>query len=746
MGNRLLYFNKYILVSVVIALAITTTLYAINMAVIRDTPVVGIRLAMAIFAGTFVGYLFGYLYNLRLVKGTIMQNAIDHQKILNKILILSKQESSLQKILDQSIQHIIKAPFCQLQSKGAIFIKEKNNLLTLKSHYNMSAEMLNYCGKNGVKFGECICGMAAEKKKIILKVYHNKGDIKQYKCNDNYGHYNVPILHEDTILGVLVVYLNPNHTKSKLEINFLESIANVLSLILLNSFKDEEATRNQLVLREVQHFAGIGTWIKNVSTGKITASKEVFDIMGYKPNEIELSEKFFLDATYKPDVEKLKEAVEKAKKGTAFELELRQYKKDGTIISVINKCKPAINADGSVTEVSGTLIDVSNIRNNEAALNEKQLLIEGILKASPDPLYLLDLETSEFVYYNKAMEEVMRNNPIFTVDYPKKGVRLFREQVHSDDLKAYDDMNNAMRKSDDIYTLRFRTSIFGDSYRWIEQKSLVYHRRENGKVHQVLLLSKDISEKVHASNRVKKLNSDLVQQNRAIKKVNRELDQFVYSVSHDLRAPLASVLGLVNLSKLNPNADELKEYMTRIGVSIEKLDGFIKDILDYSRNARTKLDSQPINFKALFMDIIESIKSIDNPDIALDFTVNEDSPYCGDKRRISIIFNNLISNAVKYADYSKAKRFLKVRIVTSKNGCEFYFEDNGIGIERESLAKVFNMFFRATELSDGSGLGLYIVKEAVSKMHGTIDINSEVGVGTSIIIQLPNKTIRTNKV
>ncbi|VAW28994.1 hypothetical protein MNBD_BACTEROID06-298, partial [hydrothermal vent metagenome] len=623
------------------------------------------------------------LYTMRLNKHLIMQNAIDQQTILNKILLLSNQESSLQKILNQSIQYIIKAPFCQLQSKGAIFVMEKDDTLVLKSQYNLSPELLNYCSKNGVKVGECFCGLAAEKKEIICKIYSEEENVKQSKCKNDYGHYNVPILYEGDVLGVLVVYLSANHTKSQLEIDFLESVANVLALIIHKDTKTRESLLNQTVLRELQKFSGIGTWGGNIATGIITASQEVFDIMGYKFNEIQLSEAFFLKATHPADVEKLTEAIEKAKTGVPFELEVKQYKKDGTLANVINKCKPIINSDGTITEITGALIDVSKIRNSEAELNEKQLLIEGILKASPDPLYLLDLETNEFVYCNKAMEGVIENNPIFSTDYPKKGAQLFREHVHPDDLDVYDQMNYTLRKSDDIYTLRFRTSIFGDRYHWIEQKSLVYHRRENGMVHQVLLLSKDISEKVHASNRVKKLNSDLARQNRAIKKVNRELDQFVYSVSHDLRAPLASVLGLVNLSRLNPNIKELKEYMVRIGVSIEKLDGFIKDILDYSRNTRTKVESKPINLKALFMGIIENIKSINNPDIELDVKCDEKTIFYGDERRISVVFNNIISNAVKYADYTKSKRFLKVRISTTKNTCEFYFEDNGIGIDKE---------------------------------------------------------------
>ncbi len=745
MGSFSHFFNKNVIIGVAITTSITVTFYSINMIVLLGEKIIGPGLIMPTLVGTLGGYLLGFFYNQRIKKQKALLAILEQQSILKEISLLSHHNYSLVEILDKSIHLILSASFAKLQSKGGIFLSTINNRLELKSSLNLSPQILNSCGKAGVEFGECLCGLAAKEKKTIFKHCVDHQHSISFAGMEDHGHYNVPILHENKALGVIVVYLNAGHKNNPIEIDFLEGVANVLSLVINSYNSSKIAKKNESALREIQELSGVGTWLKDTHSGNITASKQVFNILGYKLDEVQLSEEFLSKTVHPLDKTKFIAAIENAKSGISTELEFRHLRKDGAIANVINKWKPILNTDGSITEVSGTLIDVSTLRKNEAELIEKQHLVNGILSATPDPLYLLNLDTSEFVYCNAAMEYVLANNPTFYDEYKIKGVPFFREQVHPDDLIAYDNINKTLRKSKDLITLKFRTKIFGNEFRWIEQKVLVYSRKENGHVHQVLITSKDISEKIHAENRAKKLNIELSAQNKSIKKINRELDQFVYSVSHDLRAPLSSMLGLVNLSKLNATPKEILEYMSRIGQSVEKLDGFIKDILNYSRNARTSIEAKPLVLENIIMELIDTIRSINNPGIELDFEANESVTYIGDKRRIAIVLNNLISNAVKYADYSKPNRFLKVRITTSTKGCEIKIEDNGIGIKKEYVDKIFYMFYRATEKSEGSGLGLYIVKEIIKKLNGTISIESEESIGTKILLKIPHTKSTTKQ-
>ena len=100
--------------------------------------------------------------------------------------------------------------------------------------------------------------------------------------------------------------------------------------------------------------------------------------------------------------------------------------------------------------------------------------------------------------------------------------------------------------------------------------------------------------------------------------------------------------------------------------------------------------------------------------------------------------DNLISNAIKYQDTAKENRFIQLSLKRHENYVELLAIDNGIGIAEENVPKIFEMFFRATSLSTGSGLGLYIVKETIEKLGGTIEVNSAVGQGTSFKMILPN--------
>jgi signal transduction histidine kinase len=173
--------------------------------------------------------------------------------------------------------------------------------------------------------------------------------------------------------------------------------------------------------------------------------------------------------------------------------------------------------------------------------------------------------------------------------------------------------------------------------------------------------------------------------------------------------------------------------------SIHKLDDTLKEILEYSRNARKELTVDEIDVSKIISDNLERMQYMPGSGlIRKDVNVNIAAPLFSDSYRVGVIFNNLISNAIKYSDPHKEDPFIRIDINVDEKRAVFVVEDNGIGIAREYIARVFDMFFRATTQKDGAGLGLYIVKEAVDKLHGTISIDSEPRVSTRFRIELPN--------
>ncbi len=234
---------------------------------------------------------------------------------------------------------------------------------------------------------------------------------------------------------------------------------------------------------------------------------------------------------------------------------------------------------------------------------------------------------------------------------------------------------------------------------------------------------------------------DLNRQNIELQKINDELDRFVYSVSHDLRAPLASSLGLIELSKEETSMDKMLYYNLLKERSLRRLDDYVNSLIDFSRNYRVGILEEEIEFKALIEQCIELNKPYGDEAsrVHISLDINQKDVFVGDSLRIRIVLNNLLSNALKYYDDYKEWSVLKIMVIADEKEAVIKFTDNGIGIDSSLVNNVFDMFYRASERPKGSGLGLYITKEVVGKLNGTIALESALGEGTSFTVQIPNR-------
>ena len=225
---------------------------------------------------------------------------------------------------------------------------------------------------------------------------------------------------------------------------------------------------------------------------------------------------------------------------------------------------------------------------------------------------------------------------------------------------------------------------------------------------------------------------------------NAELDNFVYKVSHDLRAPLSSILGLVNLAAMEGNDDSLADYIKIIGQKVNQLDHFISDVLSHSKNLKLDVKIEKIDLKQLIEGNFRDLNYLKGAAELRKDIVIEGSDFYSDPWRIGEILRNFISNSIKYKDFEKSDSFIKINISVKSDQAIIIFKDNGIGISQPNQFKIFDMFYRASVQSDGSGLGLYIVKNAVDKLGGTLAVSSELGNGTTFELKLPNHTLAVN--
>ncbi len=231
---------------------------------------------------------------------------------------------------------------------------------------------------------------------------------------------------------------------------------------------------------------------------------------------------------------------------------------------------------------------------------------------------------------------------------------------------------------------------------------------------------------------------ELKLKNTELLKTNDELNRFIYSASHDLRSPLMSILGVVQLAKMDDSLDQ--EYFDIIENSVLKLDKYIRNIIDYYQNSRSDESLENLNFNELLHEIIDMLK---NQDHSIKFVtdVKQKGEFIGDSFRLRVILINIISNAIKYRKPSSEQHTVTVKIVSENESVNLQIIDSGIGINPEHLPNIFKMFYRAqiSNNKQGSGIGLYIVKESLDKIGGTISVTSTPHVGTTFEIIIPNK-------
>jgi two-component system sensor histidine kinase/response regulator len=226
----------------------------------------------------------------------------------------------------------------------------------------------------------------------------------------------------------------------------------------------------------------------------------------------------------------------------------------------------------------------------------------------------------------------------------------------------------------------------------------------------------------------------------ALEKANEELNRFIYSASHDMRSPLVSVLGIINLAKADNAISDPNGYVDLIESCILRLDEFIKKVIEYYRNSRVEADIETVDFKAIIIEAIEVNRHRNNL-VNFSVDVQQDHVFKGDVFRISVILNNLISNAIKYQKSDEPNPKVHLQVRTFPHKAVITIEDNGVGILGSHLKDIFHMFFRSNRTDNsGTGIGLYIVKEALSKLGGTIEVDSTYGQGTKFEIILPNYT------
>ena len=224
-----------------------------------------------------------------------------------------------------------------------------------------------------------------------------------------------------------------------------------------------------------------------------------------------------------------------------------------------------------------------------------------------------------------------------------------------------------------------------------------------------------------------------------VEKKNKELDNFVYKVSHDLRGPISSLLGLYNVVKLDIADENSLHYFNLYHEQIKRLESIILDFIDLTRLKESDIENSLIDFNKIISQCIKAYNYMPNFNtISFNTKIDKSIAFYSDKSSINSILQNLIENAIKYSNLSKDPFVnISISLTNTNKHLEIKVEDNGTGIHKKFQSKIFDMFFRANDRIQGTGLGLYILKTAVNRIKGHVSFSSEHKKGSTFVVTLP---------
>ncbi len=378
-----------------------------------------------------------------------------------------------------------------------------------------------------------------------------------------------------------------------------------------------------------------------------------------------------------------------------------------------------------VSEIQAVGYDITERKDHEEALRKYTDRLQLAVETARIGIWELDLRIQVLDWNDQLLEIYGITREAFEQDYG-----YWKSLVHPEDAPGAEAEIGKVMEGKEVFDVEFRVIRPSGETRFINASARPVYDKE-GKLVRMVGINLDIT-------RLKKYAEELKAKNQELSKANAELDKFVYHTSHNLRAPLANIMGLIEIMFQEDSASERANYLELTRKCVQNLDETIGDIIDYSRNARLGIHKVSIQLIDLIHEVVNGLIYMHQAkNIELKLLVPEEMLVLTDPTRLKIILANLLSNAIKYMHPQRPNPWV---LVEAKGQDRFFYikvQDNGIGIPENYAERVFEMFFRASNQDVGSGLGLYIVKETIQQLEGKLSLSSQPEVGTTFELTFP---------
>ncbi|MEO9852437.1 MAG: ATP-binding protein [Reichenbachiella sp.] len=643
----------------------------------------------------------------------LLARGVKHYQNIQQLTLSISRLNSEHAILWELVEECAK--LLSLSDCVIYIYSEAEDLLTQRAAYGAKGTDGSVLSPISLSLGQGIVGKCAEQMKTILVDDLTKNEDYYKDTFKALSEISVPIVFQGKVIGVIdsesaeYGFYNIKHK------DFLEAIAGIAALKIselrnLKKVKENEQYLNQILEspRDLMAYSIDQEFrYRSFNQNHAQMIKSYFDI----DIEIGMNVLDFIEDV--AEREEYAMSYDMALKGADFVvLEKYENKKDSTFRYLEKFYSPLYSMDGKIMGVTAFIRDVTDEKMVTLKLEDRERLIQTINENIKDGIFRYSVERG-FLYSNRALLELFAVVPPGEKQVDFRDFHVFKNQH----LKIY----NEILQSGSV------------------ENREVHFKRTDGSTFWGLLdctLSENDGEQlidgvITNITILKEMSQNLI-------KTNSEMDQLVYRTSHDLRAPIASLLGLESLLATRVKDTEQRELLAIMKGQLNQLDSIIMDIITYRKVAKLGLSKDHIDVEDMINKILASMQFMENYNhIEKSVKVICNSEFVNDKHNLQVIFNNLLSNAIKYSKRGE-EGLIKVRANIDVEFLSIVIEDNGIGIEQDFLSRVFNMFYRATNHATGTGLGLFIVKEAVNKLEGEIDVRSKEGRGSTFTVKIPN--------
>jgi len=525
---------------------------------------------------------------------------------------------------------------------------------------------------------------------------------------------------------VLLIICTPIFLITIIKLNNKRNNDSIANLKRINKELYESNERYDIVAKATSDTI----WDWDIKTGGFIWNKGIQGIFGYKKEDVRENLQWWFEKIHPEDSLKMSVKLysfieQKTEKWQDY---YRFMCADGTYKYVFDRGFLVMDDDRNVIRMIGAIQDITKQKEEEQRLK----LLETVITQTKDTVIITEISDIE-----KELPKIVFVNPAFTkmTGYKSKEVIGKTANILMNKFSVRNDIKKLAEvlKKKEEFTFEALNKRKNNEQYWVNLTMIPITNKDNQHSHWISI-QRDISVEKEREKEREHLISELTQN-------NKDLKQFSYITSHNLRAPLSNLTGLLNLVEDIPiENQELKEIISGFSKSTHQLNETINDLVNVIIiKDSPSIQKEGIVIKDVFENVFNQLSfliGVKKPIIKMD--LNKDQIVYLNKSYIESILLNLMSNSLRYCD---PIRQLKISIASKKSVAEtiITFKDNGIGIDLErNKDKVFGLYQRFHDYPDSKGLGLYLVKSQVESMGGTISIDSTVGVGTTFTIIFKN--------